>query len=89
MDADGYSHLPYGLWEGHCSQVFTKCGVPRTNPIPEEFFDAVIDGIVESFYGGMEPEFEDESGLNKFNETCEKIKKLEWLTSDPNDRISV
>lgn len=84
--SDELPSLPYALWIGHVSQTFDKCGVPRVNPIPEDYFQACIDGIEDSFYGGFEPEFSDEKSYNMYVETCEKIKKLEWIT--PTDTKS-
>lgn len=81
--ADDFDRLPYSVWDGHVQQVFDLCGVPRMNPVPQEYFEACIDGIVESFYGGCEPEFDDEKSEMEFHLTCERIKSLQYTTKDP------
>ena len=40
--------------------IFHKAGVPKTNPIPSEYFDAIKEGICEIYYDGIEPEFSNE-----------------------------
>lgn len=51
-----------------CGDVFRKANVPRVNPIPNEYFDAVKEAICNEFYGGCEPEFETESAWNTWNQ---------------------
>lgn len=72
--------LPFVLWKGHVQFIFDKVGVPRMNPIPEEYFDAVINGIIDSFFGGCEPEFESEDDYDNYIKTVEEVKKLKWIT---------
>ncbi len=43
---------------GLIDTIFNKSGVPKTNPIPKEYFDAVKDVMEDEFYGGLEPEWE-------------------------------
>jgi hypothetical protein len=46
---------------GIIGTVFNNAGVPRINPIPQEYFEIIKDVICDEFCGGCEPEFEDVS----------------------------
>ena len=85
MECDGMKRLPFFLWVGHCGIVFNKAGVPRTNPIPEEYFDAVIEGIINSFFGGCEPEFENEEDYDRYEEAVEVLKSCEFTLEQKNE----
>lgn len=77
---DGLKRINYyDILIGHCSQVFRLANVPTVNPIPEKYFDAVIYGIYDSFYGGCEPEFEDDEQYEKHQRAIENLKKCEWI----------
>lgn len=84
-ECDKFKRLPFSLWVGHCSEVFDKVGVPRTNPIPEEYFDAVIDGIIDSFFGGCEPEFENEEDYERYEKAVEILKSCEFTVEKRNE----
>lgn len=71
--------LPYCMLIGFCAHVFDKVGIPHVNPIPEEYFDAVIYGIIDELYDGFEPEFETEEEYNRYEEAISKLKKCEYM----------
>ena len=79
QDADELKYLYKDMLIGFCHTVFCKAGVPKVNPIPEEYFDAVISGLIDSFYGGIEPEFETEEEYNEWQDNINYIKSAEWL----------
>ena len=43
---------------GVLASVFSKAGIPKTNPIPNEYFEIFKDTLVDVYFGGIEPEFE-------------------------------
>lgn len=72
-----FKGIPYLYKQYMCGVIgciFSSAEVPRINPINPEYFEAVIDALYVSFYGGMEPEFETEEEFNSFNETLEHIR---------------
>lgn len=46
---------------GVLATVFTKAGVPKTNPIPNEYFEIFKDTLTDIYFGGIEPEFESDN----------------------------
>lgn len=79
-EADKIKYMYADHLIGFCSQIFDIC-IPRDkreNPIPEEWFDAVIDGVINSFFGGCEPEFETEEQWERYEKGIEKLKTCEW-----------
>ena len=83
--------MKYLYWEhivGHAGAVFDKCigKESRINPIPEEYFDAIVNGLINSFYDGCEPEFETEKQWNRWEKGVEYLKSCEWRLPDPNGR---
>ena len=60
-------HLPMILARGAIGVIFAKAGVPRVNPIPEEYFEAFKEAMCDEFCGGCEPEFEDEKSWKEWN----------------------
>lgn len=79
-EADYFKYIPHLMTIGHCAEVFNLAKVPKVNPIPEEYFDAVLDGLCDSFYGGCEPEFETEEEYDRYEEMVKTIKSLIWIT---------
>lgn len=79
-ECDIFRHLPYGLMIGHCSHVFRLANVPTVNPIPEEYFDAVLYGVYDSFYGGCDPDFENDEQYERHEKMVETLKSLVWIT---------
>lgn len=76
------TRLPFGFLVAHTATVFDKAGVPRVNPIPEEYFDAVLYGIFDEIYGGLEPEFDTEEEYNRFTNAVSKLKSAEYMIEE-------
>ena len=74
-ECQGLKRLPYCMLIGHCADVFDKVGIAHVNPIPEEYFDAVIWGLCDVFYDGCEPEFKTEEEYNRYEEAISNLKK--------------
>jgi hypothetical protein len=49
---------------GFIATVFDLAGVPRINPVSDEYIFIIKDVLVDEFYGGMEPEFETEEAYD-------------------------
>ena len=88
QECAGLSRIPFDLLIGYCSHVFDKAGIPHTNPIPEEYFDAVIYGIYDELYDGFEPEFETEEEYNRYEETISKLKKCEYMLEETVEKTN-
>lgn len=77
-----FKRLPFDLLIAHCAEVFDKVNIPRVNPIPEEYFEAVLMGIINYYYDGCEPEFETEKDYNRYEAAIAKLKQAEWLLEE-------
>lgn len=84
--ADEIKYLYMEHIVGHASAVLGRCikNEDRVNPIPEEYFDAIMDGLINSFYGGCEPEFETEEQWKRWEKGIEVLKSCEWSLDDSN-----
>lgn len=51
------NYLYDNLLVGMIGTIFNKAGVPKINPIPEEYFYAFKEVFEEEFFGGIEPEW--------------------------------
>lgn len=78
---EGYElrYLTADMIVGFCANIFDRVNIARINPIPAEYSEAIIDGLVESFYNGCEPEFETEGQYNNYIATLDMIRSLEWV----------
>ena len=81
-ECQGLRRLPFGMLIGHCAYVFDKVGIPHVNPIPEEYFDAVIWGLCDAFYNGCEPEFETEEEWDNYENAISKLKSCKYIVED-------
>ena len=77
--------LSYDCLIGHCATVFDMVSIPHVNPIPEEYFDAVIYGVINYFYGGCEPEFDTDEEYNNYINAIEILKKCKYIKGDCKD----
>lgn len=72
-------YLPNDLVIGFLGCVYARAGVPRINPVPITAAEIVQDAIYDSFYGGVEPEFETELEYNKFNKALDDLKEVMFV----------
>lgn len=86
QECESLRRLPYSLLIAHCATVFDKVGIPHVNPIPEEYFDAVIDGIIDEIYDGIEPEFETEAEYGRYENAIAQLKRCEYIVEEYEDR---
>jgi len=42
---------------GHIGTVFAKAGVPKVNPIPQEYVEVYKDSVIEELCSGIEPDW--------------------------------
>lgn len=74
-------YIPIGIMDGLLGTVFYKAGVPRTNPIPQEYFEAFKEAICDQFCGGCEPEFENKEAYERFENL--RSEKYHFVVEDP------
>jgi hypothetical protein len=70
---------------GIIANIFNTVGVPRVNPIPQEYFDIIKDVICDLFCGGCEPEFEDASHWDEWD-TIDN-KHFVFITEDESKDV--
>lgn len=65
-ELEGTKYLYSSIYVGFIGSVFNKSGVPKVNPIPQDYFEIIKTALCDSFHGGLEPEFETEKEFENF-----------------------
>jgi hypothetical protein len=65
--------------------VFAKAGIPKVNPIPQEYFESVKTGICNEWFGGCEPEWETESDYDEWESIGPD--KYRYMTTDEFEHL--
>jgi hypothetical protein len=90
-ELSGQKHLYFEHISGLIGTVFNKAHIKRMNPIPEEYLDAIKEGLCNYFYGGCEPEFDTEEQYNNWESINNKnfeyiIGRYGWKKSPYQDK---